>query len=53
MKITRSRRRRFGSPSLQVRAAYLSDDGRAEDFHQQRPRPGAVGRYRAKVASRA
>jgi hypothetical protein len=33
---------------LQVRAAYLSDDGRAETFHQRRPRGAAVGRNRAK-----
>ena len=31
---------------LQVRAAYLSDDGRGEDFHQHRPRGHAVGRNR-------
>jgi hypothetical protein len=33
---------------LQVRAAYLSEDGRAEDFHQRRPRGPAVGCHRAK-----
>ena len=33
---------------LQVRAAYLSQDGRAEAFYQQRPRGPAVGRNRAK-----
>ena len=32
---------------LQVRAAYLSDDGRAESFHEHRPRGPAVGRNRA------
>jgi hypothetical protein len=31
---------------LQVRAAYLSDDGRAEDHYAHRPRPRAVGRHR-------
>jgi len=31
---------------LQVRAAYLSDDGRGEAFHQDRPRGRAVGRNR-------
>jgi hypothetical protein len=31
---------------LQIRAAYLSEDGRAESFHQQRPRGPAVGRNR-------
>jgi hypothetical protein len=34
---------------LQVRAAHLSQDGRAEDFHQQRPRGPAVGKNRAKL----
>jgi hypothetical protein len=33
---------------LQVRAAYLSQDGRDEAFHEQRPRGPAVGRNRAK-----
>jgi hypothetical protein len=33
---------------LQVRAAYLSDDDRADKFHQRRPRAPAVGRNRAK-----
>jgi hypothetical protein len=33
---------------LQVRAAYLSQDDRAEAFHGQRPRPAAVGRNRAR-----
>lgn len=33
---------------LQVRAAYLSEDGRAEEFHERRPRAAAVGRHRAK-----
>jgi len=32
---------------LQVRAAYLSEDDRAETFHQRRPRRPAVGRNRA------
>ena len=31
---------------LQVRAAYLSEDGRAEEFHLRRPRAPAVGRNR-------
>jgi hypothetical protein len=31
---------------LQVRAAYLSDDGRGEEFHARRPRGRAVGRGR-------
>jgi hypothetical protein len=31
---------------LQVRAAYLSDDGRGEEFHRHRPRSRAVGRNR-------
>ena len=31
---------------LQVRAAYLSDDGRGEEFHQHRPRGPAVGQNR-------
>jgi hypothetical protein len=34
---------------LQVRAAYLSEDGRAEDFHERRPRGPAVGRNRGKL----
>ena len=34
---------------LQVRAAYLSQDGRAEEFHERRPRGPAVGRNRAKL----
>ncbi len=34
---------------LQVRGAYLSDDGRAEAFHQRRPRGPAAGRNRAKL----
>jgi hypothetical protein len=33
---------------LQVRAAYLSEDDRAEAFHLHRPRAAAVGRNRAK-----
>ena len=32
---------------LQVRAAYLSQDDRAESFHERRPRSSAVGRNRA------
>lgn len=32
---------------LQVRAAYLSEDDRAEAFHEKRPRGPAVGRHRA------
>lgn len=32
---------------LQVRAAYLSEDDRAEKFHERRPRGPAVGRNRA------
>jgi hypothetical protein len=32
---------------LQVRAAYLSEDDRADDFHDRRPRAPAVGRNRA------
>jgi hypothetical protein len=35
---------------LQVRAAYLSDDGRAESHHENRPRGPAVGGNRAKLA---
>ena len=31
---------------LQVRAAYLSEDGRGEAFHAHRPRGQAVGRHR-------
>lgn len=34
---------------LQVRAAYLSADGRAEAFHERRPHGPAVGRNRAKL----
>jgi len=34
---------------LQVRAAYLSDDDRAEKFHERRPRGPAVGRNRARL----
>ena len=36
---------------LQVRAAYLSEDGRGEEFHQHRPRPHAVGRNRLRPAA--
>jgi hypothetical protein len=38
---------------LQVRAAYLSEDGRAEGFHQRRPRAPAVGRNRSKLRESA
>jgi hypothetical protein len=34
---------------LQSRAAYLSEDGRAESFHEHRPRGQAVGKNRLKV----
>jgi hypothetical protein len=34
---------------LQVRAAYLSEDGRAEAFHENRPRGPAVGRNRGRL----
>ena len=34
---------------LQVRAAYLSDDGRGEEFHHHRPRGHAVGRNRLRL----
>lgn len=34
---------------LQARAAYLSEDGRAESFHEHRPRGHAVGKNRLKV----
>jgi hypothetical protein len=34
---------------LQVRGAYLCQDGRAESFHLHRPRGPAVGRNRAKL----
>ena len=34
---------------LQVRAAYLSEDGRAEAFHERRPHGPAVGRNRARL----
>lgn len=37
---------------LQVRAAYLSEDGRAEAFHEHRPRAPAVGRHRAAFRQR-
>jgi hypothetical protein len=36
---------------LQVRAAYLSDDGRGEDFHRHRPRGRAVGQHRLRPAA--
>jgi hypothetical protein len=36
---------------LQVRAAYLSDDGRGEEFHQHRPRGRAVGQGRLRPAA--
>ena len=38
---------------LQVRAAYLSDDDRAEKHHQQRPRAPAVGRNRSMGRTKA
>ncbi len=38
---------------LQVRAAYLSQDERAETFHKQRPPGPAVGRNRAKLPQAA
>lgn len=37
---------------LQVRAAYLSEDGRAEEFHERRPRAAAVGRNRDRFRQR-
>jgi hypothetical protein len=36
---------------LQVRATYLSQDGRAEQFHEQRPRGPAVGRHRTRLSN--
>ncbi len=36
---------------LQVRAAYLSDDGRGEEFHSRRPRGRAVGQGRLRPAA--
>jgi hypothetical protein len=36
---------------LQVRAAYLSDDGRGDEFHAHRPRGRAVGRGRLRPAA--
>jgi len=36
---------------LQIRAAYLSEDDRAERFHSKRPRGRAVGRNRRKLAA--
>ena len=36
---------------LQVRAAYLSQDGRAEAFHAHRPRGHAVGQHRLRAAA--
>jgi cob(I)alamin adenosyltransferase len=36
---------------LQVRAAYLSDDGRGEHFHHHRPRARAVGRNRLRLSA--
>lgn len=36
---------------LQVRAAYLSDDGRGEAFHAHRPRGRAVGKGRLRPAA--
>ena len=38
---------------LQVRAAYLSNDDRAEKHHQQRPRAPAVGRNRSMGRTKA
>lgn len=38
-----------GEAILQVRAAYLSEDDRAEKFHARRPRGPAVGRNRRKI----
>lgn len=38
-----------GEAILQVRAAYLSEDDRAETFHDRRPRGPAVGRNRRKI----
>ena len=34
---------------LQVSAACLSQDGRAEEFHERRPRGPAIGRNRASL----
>ena len=36
---------------LQIRAAYLSEDDRAERFHEQRPGGRAAGRNRQKLAA--
>jgi len=36
---------------LQIRAAYLSEDDRAERFHEQRPRDRAAGRNRQSLAA--
>jgi hypothetical protein len=36
---------------LQVRAAYLSDDGRGEEFHSRRPRGRAVGQGRLRLVA--
>jgi len=36
---------------LQVRAAYLSEDGRGEAFHTHRPRSRAAGRHRLRPAA--
>ena len=44
--------RRSGAEAvLQARAAYLSDDGRGEEFHGRRPRGRAVGRGRLRPAA--
>jgi hypothetical protein len=44
--------RRGGAEAvLEVRAAYLSEDGRAEAFHDRRPRGRAVGRGRLRPAA--
>ena len=43
--------RRGAEAILQVRAAHLSEDDRAERFHEHRPRGPAVGRNRRKLAA--
>jgi hypothetical protein len=42
-----------GEAVLQVRSAYLSEDGRAEEFHSRRPRANAVGSNRRLVLQAA
>jgi hypothetical protein len=42
-----------GEAVLQVRAAYLSEDRRPEDFHAHRPRPAAVGANRGLILKAA